>query len=119
VGRGEGCFEYRVIVVSLVVISGGVSCKVSCVDETVAEQEIIGLLCGDVPVCGHPSNEAPDRVFGGEVLRHAGTRVVQGVVISIGNGFGLAGVFSGVFEPRVLASGERCLPEPDSASSST
>ena len=36
VGRGEGCLEYRVIVVSLVVISG----QVLCIDETVAEQEM-------------------------------------------------------------------------------
>ena len=95
-----------------------------------------GLLCGDVPVCGHPSEEAPDCFFGGEVLRHAGTRVIQGVVISIGNGFGLAGIFSGVLyrgvviedglqvdlgppskqdrfefviEPRVLASARKVL----------
>ena len=69
-----------VIVIGLVVISE----QASCVDEIVAEQEVKGLLCEDVPVCGHPGEEAPDRVFGGEVLRHAYTKVVQGVVVSIG-----------------------------------
>jgi hypothetical protein len=67
----------------------------------VAEQEVKGILCEDVPVCGHLGEEAPDRVFGGEVLRHAYTNVVQGVVVSIENGFGPPGVLSDVFEtPR-------------------
>ncbi|KAH9984036.1 hypothetical protein BJV77DRAFT_966402 [Russula vinacea] len=67
----------------------------------VAEQEVKGLLCEDVPVCGHPGEEAPDRVFGGEILRHACTEVVQGVMVSIENGFEPPGVVSDVFEtPR-------------------
>ena len=40
--------------------------------------------------------EAPDRVFGGEVLRRAGAEVVHGVVVSVRNCFGLAGGFADV-----------------------
>ena len=54
-----------IIVIGLVVIPE----QVSCVDEMVTEQEVKGLLCEDVSVCGHPGEEAPDCVFGGEVLR--------------------------------------------------
>jgi hypothetical protein len=110
------------------------------------EQEEKSLLCEDVPVCGHPGEEAPDRVFGGEVLGHAYTKVVQDMVVSIENGFEPPGVVSDVaFEtPRARmgcksmlamlalhpsrtrwsddrATGcykrEKCLHEPDSVSS--
>jgi hypothetical protein len=85
--------EGRVIVVGLVVISE----QASCVDEMVAEQEVRGLLCEDALFRGHPGEEAPDRVLGGEVLGHAYTNVVQGVVVSIENGFEPPGVISDVF----------------------
>ena len=56
----EVCLEGRVVIVGIVVISE----QVSCVDEMVAEQQVNGLLCGDVPVCcGHPGEETSDRVF--------------------------------------------------------
>ena len=45
-GSEEGCLEGRVVIVGIVVISE----QVSCVDEMVAEQQVKGLLCGDVPV---------------------------------------------------------------------
>ena len=137
----EGCLEGRVIVIGLIVISE----QASCVDEMVAEQEVKGLLCEDVPVCGHPGEEAPDRVFGGEILRHACTEVVQGVMVSIENGFEPPGVVSDVFETPRARMGckstlamlalhpsrtrwsddrttgcykrEKCLREPDSVSS--
>ena len=89
-----------VIVIGLIVISE----QAACVDEMVAEQEVKGLLCEDVPVCSHPGEEAPDHVFGGEVLRHAYTKVVQGVVVPIENGFKPPGVLSDVFETQVNVS---------------
>ena len=38
-------------------------------------------------------------------MRHPGAGVVQGVVVPIGNGFGLAGVFVDVLNPRVAIEG--------------
>ena len=69
--------------------------QVSCVDEMAAKQEVKGFLCEDAPVCGH------HRIFGGKVLRHAGAGVVQRVVVSTENGFGLAGVFADVLDRGV------------------
>ena len=60
-GSEGGCLDGRVVIVGIVVISE----QVSCVDEMVAEQQVNGLLCGDVPVCcGRPGDESSDRVFG-------------------------------------------------------
>jgi hypothetical protein len=77
-------------------------------------------------------------------LRHSVTIVIQSKVVSARNGFGLAGIFTDVLdrgvgtenglqfdvspqlqqgrfgvviEPGVVASGEKCIPESDSASS--
>ncbi|KAH9984029.1 hypothetical protein BJV77DRAFT_966398 [Russula vinacea] len=106
--------------------------QVSCVDEMVAEQEVFLSAAIQAKMCW--------TAFSAGGL--AGAGVVQGVVVPIGNGLVLASIFSGalmrrrdrgwvagdlgppskqdrfelVIEPRVLASGENCLPEPDSAS---
>ena len=85
-----------------------------------------------------------DRVFGGEVLRHRGTKVVQGEMVPVGNDLGFACAFTNVLErsvaiedglqidvsppseqdrfgvmieSRPLRAGGKCSREPDSTSS--
>jgi hypothetical protein len=55
-----GCLEGpgRVIIVGFVVVRESASRRWS-------EQEVNGLLCGGVSVCGHPGKQALDRVSAG------------------------------------------------------
>jgi hypothetical protein len=57
----------------------------------------VGGRGGAGRTCGHPGagEEAPDRSFQRGGLEACG-RIVQGVVVSARNGFGLAGVFADV-----------------------
>jgi hypothetical protein len=75
---------------------------VTAADETVTEEEMDSLLCGNVSVSRHSREQLLDCMLSRGVLWEPGAKLGQSTVVRSGENLGLACVFANVRDGRLM-----------------